>query len=97
MRSTEPINASNLLQKTEKRDLMHIAYMYITTGIHDACTCAISMLAVRCCICCMLAFTWLKVVITGDLHEVCLAFQGPSCTMHSSEWEGSHEVQHGMH
>jgi len=54
-------------------------HMYMTTGIRGACTCAISMLAVRCCICCiccMLAFTWLKAVITGDLHEVCLCFSG---------------------
>jgi len=37
------------------------------------------------------------VVITGDLHEVCPAFQGPSCTMHSSGWEGSHKLQHALH
>ncbi len=73
---------------------MHIAFMYLTTGIHNACSHAISMLAVRCY---MLAFTWLTLVITGDLHEVCFAFQGPSCTMHSSGWEGSQEVQHGLH
>lgn len=64
---------------------MHIALMYSTISIHNACSCAVSMLAVTCY---MLAFTWFKTVISGDLHEVCLTFQEPNCTVHSSGWVG---------
>ncbi len=58
----------------EEQALMHIAFMYLTTGIHNACSRAISMLEVRCY---TVAFTWFKMVISGDLHEVCHTFQEP--------------------
>ncbi len=57
----------------EEQALMHITFMYLTTGIHNARSHAI-MLAVRCY---MVAFTWFKMVISGDLHEVCHTFQEP--------------------
>ena len=74
---------------------MHIAFMYLTTGIHNACSRAISMLEVRCC---MVAFTWFKIVISGDLHEVCHTFQEPpatQCTLLGGSW--SRDLQHGLH